>query len=108
MARKYLEISMTPSVKNVQERCYGRSGDVHSNTDRDPLGPDEIDFIADRDSFYMATVSETGWPYIQHRGGEPGFHVSLTLTRWLYRITRQSSVAEHGETSLRTTAFRCF
>ena len=30
-------------------------------------------FIADRDSFYMATVSETGWPYIQHRGGPTGF-----------------------------------
>ena len=64
---------MTPSVKNMQERCYGRSADVHSKADRDPLGTDEIDFIADRDSFYMATVSETGWPYIQHRGGEPGF-----------------------------------
>jgi len=73
MAGKYLEISMTPSVKHVQERCYGRSADVHSEADRDPLGPDEIEFIADRDSFYVATISETAWPYIQHRGGEPGF-----------------------------------
>ena len=30
-------------------------------------------FIAERDSFYMATVSESGWPYVQHRGGPPGF-----------------------------------
>ena len=30
-------------------------------------------FIATRDSFYIATVSETGWPYVQHRGGPPGF-----------------------------------
>jgi predicted pyridoxine 5'-phosphate oxidase superfamily flavin-nucleotide-binding protein len=37
------------------------------------LGPREAAFIAERDSFYMATVSETGWPYIQHRGGAPGF-----------------------------------
>jgi hypothetical protein len=37
------------------------------------LGPDEQQFIALRDSFYMASVSETGWPYIQHRGGPPGF-----------------------------------
>jgi predicted pyridoxine 5'-phosphate oxidase superfamily flavin-nucleotide-binding protein len=33
----------------------------------------EAYFIASRDSFYMATVSETGWPYLQHRGGPPGF-----------------------------------
>jgi predicted pyridoxine 5'-phosphate oxidase superfamily flavin-nucleotide-binding protein len=33
----------------------------------------ELDFIAERDSLYMATVSETGWPYVQHRGGAPGF-----------------------------------
>jgi predicted pyridoxine 5'-phosphate oxidase superfamily flavin-nucleotide-binding protein len=30
-------------------------------------------FIQSRDSFYIATVSETGWPYVQHRGGKPGF-----------------------------------
>ena len=53
---------MTPSVKNVQERCYGRSGDVHSNTDRDPLGPDEIDFIADREQFLT-------WPRSVRRAG---------------------------------------
>jgi predicted pyridoxine 5'-phosphate oxidase superfamily flavin-nucleotide-binding protein len=39
----------------------------------DVLGPNEAGFIAARDSFYMATVSETGWPYIQHRGGPAGF-----------------------------------
>ena len=37
------------------------------------FGPDEAAFIAARDSFYLATVSETGWPYVQHRGGPPGF-----------------------------------
>ena len=36
-------------------------------------GPAEAAFLAARDSFYMATVSDTGWPYIQHRGGPPGF-----------------------------------
>jgi len=39
----------------------------------DRLGPDETAFIAERDSFYMATVGETGWPYVQHRGGPKGF-----------------------------------
>ncbi|HRK68700.1 MAG TPA: pyridoxamine 5'-phosphate oxidase family protein [Hyphomonas sp.] len=37
------------------------------------LGPSEAGFISARDSFYMASVSETGWPYVQHRGGPPGF-----------------------------------
>jgi predicted pyridoxine 5'-phosphate oxidase superfamily flavin-nucleotide-binding protein len=45
----------------------GRSGE------REALGPDELAFIAARDSFYMATVSADGWPYIQHRGGPRGF-----------------------------------
>ncbi len=39
----------------------------------DGFTPDEVAFIAQRDSFYMATVSETGWPYVQHRGGPHGF-----------------------------------
>jgi predicted pyridoxine 5'-phosphate oxidase superfamily flavin-nucleotide-binding protein len=37
------------------------------------LGAREAAFVAARDSFYLATVSETGWPYLQHRGGPPGF-----------------------------------
>lgn len=45
-------------------------GDVDFN---DRLGPSEAQFIAERDSFYMATISETGWPYVQHRGGPKGF-----------------------------------
>ena len=44
-------------------------GEAH----HDRLGPAEAAFLAARDSFYMATVSETGWPYVQHRGGPPGF-----------------------------------
>ena len=37
------------------------------------LTDDEVRFIQSRDSFYMATVNESGWPYLQHRGGKPGF-----------------------------------
>ena len=37
------------------------------------LGAREAEFLSDIDSFYMATVSETGWPYVQHRGGPRGF-----------------------------------
>src|SRR6202007_2251679 len=70
-----LDIVATPSVKAAQA-AYG-SARLWENfeADRafDRFGENEIAFIAARDSFYMATVSETGWPYIQHRGGPPGF-----------------------------------
>ena len=76
MSHRFAEIAFTPNVKKAQEingsrRSYARldKGEVH----HDVLGPREAAFIAERDSFYMATVSETGWPYIQHRGGAPGF-----------------------------------
>ena len=76
MGHKFAEIAFTPNVKKAQDvngsrRSYARleQGEVH----HDVLGPNEAAFIAERDSFYMATVSETGWPYIQHRGGPPGF-----------------------------------
>jgi len=45
---------------------------VHDRTSN-RFGPEEAEFIAARDSFYMASVSETGWPYVQHRGGPAGF-----------------------------------
>ena len=63
----------TPSVLAAQERYYGRSAGVVGALERDPLTDEEREFIAARDSFYLATVTETGWPYVQHRGGKPGF-----------------------------------
>lgn len=76
MGRKFAEIAFTPAVKTLQEahgsrRSYARM--EQGDDSHQVLGPDEASFIAARDSFYMATVSETGWPYIQHRGGPPGF-----------------------------------
>jgi len=72
MANRFLEIVGTPAVLDAQERFYGRARPFVA-TDDDPLGPREVEFVAARDSFYMATVSESGWPYVQHRGGPPGF-----------------------------------
>ena len=48
-------------------------GDFEADRAFDRFGDNEAAFIADRDSFYMATVSQTGWPYVQHRGGPSGF-----------------------------------
>jgi predicted pyridoxine 5'-phosphate oxidase superfamily flavin-nucleotide-binding protein len=77
MARRYTQIAFTPAVKAVQEQQGSRKSYARLEQDEarppDPLGEDEAEFIAARDSFYMATVSETGWPYLQHRGGPPGF-----------------------------------
>ncbi|MEO5901864.1 MAG: pyridoxamine 5'-phosphate oxidase family protein, partial [Ilumatobacteraceae bacterium] len=39
----------------------------------DGLGPDEIDFLSARDSIYLASAGDDGWPYLQHRGGPAGF-----------------------------------
>jgi predicted pyridoxine 5'-phosphate oxidase superfamily flavin-nucleotide-binding protein len=73
MADKFLEIAVTPAVAQAQTRYYGRPWPVVEGAPPDALGDDEQEYIAQRDSFYMATVSETGWPYLQHRGGPKGF-----------------------------------
>ncbi|WP_072376483.1 pyridoxamine 5'-phosphate oxidase family protein [Hyphomicrobium sp. NDB2Meth4] len=76
MGHKFAELAFTPNVKAEQEAQGSRAsyarfevGEDH----HDVLGPQEAAFIGMRDSFYMATVGETGWPYIQHRGGPSGF-----------------------------------
>ena len=73
MADKFMQIVLTPAVQRVQDQYFGKHQVVENPPETDPLTPDEVDFIVSRDSFYLATVSETGWPYLQHRGGPPGF-----------------------------------
>jgi predicted pyridoxine 5'-phosphate oxidase superfamily flavin-nucleotide-binding protein len=75
MSYGFLDTLSTPSVKAAQ--AANGVGDTWERFagDRafDRFTESEAAFIAARDSFYMATVSETGWPYVQHRGGPPGF-----------------------------------
>jgi ferredoxin-NADP reductase/predicted pyridoxine 5'-phosphate oxidase superfamily flavin-nucleotide-binding protein len=71
-----MDITFTANVKAMQERMgsrepYGRH--EQGLVQAPELGPNEIAFIEVRDSFYQGTVSETGWPYVQHRGGPAGF-----------------------------------
>ena len=75
MAYGFLDIAMTPSVKAAQaaNNSAGIYQNVQGQRDSSRLTAHEREFIAARDSFYMATISETGWPYIQHRGGPSGF-----------------------------------
>ncbi len=73
MSRLFLQLATTPAVLKAQDQTYGRARPVSGGAEPDPLGPHERDYIAARDSFYMASVTESGWPYVQHRGGRRGF-----------------------------------
>ena len=73
MPNRFKEIVSTPVVLEAQEHYYGRAMRSGPAPDRDPLTDDERAFIAERDSFYLGTISASGWPYIQHRGGPRGF-----------------------------------
>lgn len=76
MTHRYREIAFTKSVKAVQDEMGSaamNAGQVDEGGPNDRLGESEILFLAARDSFYLASVSETGWPYVQHRGGPRGF-----------------------------------
>ena len=94
MAYPYLDLATTPSVRAAQ-RANG-SGDYwagfRGSRASDRLTAAEAEFIAARDSFYLATVGENGWPYVQHRGGPAGFlHVldERTLAFADFRGNRQ-------------------
>jgi len=81
MPSKFLELTVTDSVRKAQEHYFGRSQKLPPQPEREALTEEEIQFIRSRDSFYMATVTETGWPYLQHRGGAPGFLRVLSPTQ---------------------------
>jgi predicted pyridoxine 5'-phosphate oxidase superfamily flavin-nucleotide-binding protein len=75
VAYGFLDIASTPGVRAAQEA--NGSGEFWANFEGnrafDRFTEAEAAFIVERDSLYMATVSENGWPYVQHRGGPPGF-----------------------------------
>jgi predicted pyridoxine 5'-phosphate oxidase superfamily flavin-nucleotide-binding protein len=76
MAHTFGSLVFTPVIKALQERYgsrrqYARLEEPEVSHDR--LGPFEKEFLAGRDSFYMASVGAGGWPYVQHRGGPRGF-----------------------------------
>ncbi|CAN5396244.1 pyridoxamine 5'-phosphate oxidase family protein [soil metagenome] len=73
MADKFMQLTLTPAVQRAEDHYYGKHQVVEQAPESDTLTAAETSFIAERDSFYMATVSEIGWPYVQHRGGPPGF-----------------------------------
>ena len=77
MAHRFAELMFSPAAKALQEASGSRASyarlagpDASAN---DQFGPRETGFIGARDSFYMASATPDGWPYVQHRGGPPGF-----------------------------------
>jgi uncharacterized protein len=76
MGKRFAELAFTPVVKKEQERHGSRRQYARveqTGEAGDTLGRHEKAFIEARDGFYMSTISETGWPYIQYRGGPKGF-----------------------------------
>jgi len=99
--KTFAEIAFTPAVQALQEARGSRAAYARMQAEGGPgagLGPREAEFLAHADSFYMSTVSETGWPYVQHRGGPRGFlkviyapwaavHAVTTGSRWMTEIS---------------------
>jgi Pyridoxamine 5'-phosphate oxidase len=88
----FSKLILTKSVLDAQAGYFGRSRPVTATGEGDALGDEEIRFNSERGRFYMAIVTENRWPYLQHRGGKPGFfrvHDSHTLAFADYKGNRQ-------------------
>jgi uncharacterized protein len=82
--KTFAEIAFTPAVQALQSAHGSRAGYERmqaSSKAGEVLGAAETQFLSNADSFYMATVGETGWPYVQHRGGPRGFLKIISPTR---------------------------
>jgi predicted pyridoxine 5'-phosphate oxidase superfamily flavin-nucleotide-binding protein len=92
MPLAFADIAFTPSVQAEQAK-FGSSKTYEKflSDDRwggDRLGPEEAVFLSERDGFFQASVSETGWPYVQFRGGKPGFVKTLNANTVAYADLR--------------------
>lgn len=75
MAKNFAEIAFTDAVKKLQEKHGSRKSyeRMEKFSIIDGLAQREMDFIKNRDSFYLASIGVKKFPYIQHRGGPKGF-----------------------------------
>jgi predicted pyridoxine 5'-phosphate oxidase superfamily flavin-nucleotide-binding protein len=83
MAKNFASLAFTDSIKALQEKNGSRSSYARLEREKytDGLTKFETDFIHQRDSFYMASIGENNFPYIQHRGGPKGFLKVLDAKR---------------------------
>ena len=111
MGHRYAKLMFSPAAKALQSQ--GRSRDTYARMEQGEdynylLSDKEAQFIRQRDSLYMASVSESGWPYVQHRGGPPGFIKVLdaaTLGFADYRGNRQYISAGNVQSNNRVSLF---
>ncbi|WP_374972551.1 pyridoxamine 5'-phosphate oxidase family protein [Spongiibacter marinus] len=111
MGHRYAKLMFSPAAKALQSQ--GRSRDTYARMEQGEdynylLSDQEAQFIRQRDSLYMASVSESGWPYVQHRGGPPGFIKVLdaaTLGFADYRGNRQYISAGNVQSNNRVSLF---
>jgi predicted pyridoxine 5'-phosphate oxidase superfamily flavin-nucleotide-binding protein len=87
MTHRFADLTFTENVRSTQEHYGSREQNEHLQNNfgpNDRLTEREAEFIAQRDSFYMASVSETDWPYVQYRGGPASFLKVLGPTQLGY------------------------
>ena len=76
MRNQYLDLVTTDNVKFYQTRFGSRAAYAKQTSGpvvHAELGPEESEFIASQDAFFLGSAGENGWPYVQHRGGPTGF-----------------------------------
>lgn len=103
----YFNVALTPAVLALQDQKGSRGmypePDAARSDPTEDIGDREIELITSRDSFYLATVSETGWPYLQHRGGEPGF-VKMIDSRTMGWVERNGNRQYIGTGNITATS----
>lgn len=111
MAQTYLHTFFGPRARATQAAAGSRAAYARMEAGAGPLDvltARELDFIAARDSFYMASISEQGWPYVQHRGGPAGLlrHVGGNRIGFAdYRGNRQYLSTAHVAADDRVALF---
>ena len=111
MTQAYARTMFSEAAKRLQEQhgsraAYERRAEL--GPIQDALGPFEREFIRERDSFYLASITDDGWPYVQHRGGPKGFLLVLddrTLAFADFAGNKQYISAGNLETNDRVALF---
>jgi hypothetical protein len=104
MGNGFLDTLKTPSIEAARKANGGDAGwaNFAGHRDFDRFTDDERAFISQRDSFYMATVAENGWPYMQHRGRRPRLPAgSRRQDAGLRRLPRQPAIHQRGKSERR-------
>ena len=99
------DVAFTPAVKAIQERLGSRRSYEKMERGRgwgETVTDDLASFIAERDSLYLGTASADGQPYIQHRGGKPGFLKVIDEKRWASPTSSATGSTSRWATSRKT------